>query len=125
MSRIKGKNTKPELVVRSLLHKSGYRFRLHKKDLPGRPDIVLPKYKLIILVHGCFWHRHERCSFAYKPKSRMEFWDKKFQQNVERDKSNRQNLEKLGWKVVVIWECETKDIIKLNEIIRNAFSEYS
>jgi len=112
MSRIKGKDTKPELIVRSILHQLGYRFRLHRKDLPGRPDIVLKKYRAVIFVHGCFWHRHEGCRFAYEPKSRQEFWRKKFRENIARDKEKRIELEKLGWKVHVIWECETRTDLK-------------
>ncbi len=108
MSRIRDRDTKPEKRVRSLLHRLGYRFRLHRKDLPGRPDIVLPKYKTIILVHGCFWHRHHACKYAYQPKSRIEFWKEKFHQNVERDKRKTKALKKLGWRVIIVWECELK-----------------
>ncbi len=108
MSRIKGKDTKPELIVRSLLHKMGYRFRLHKKDLPGKPDIVLPKYQTVIFVNGCFWHRHKNCKYAYQPKSRIDFWEKKFSDTVERDTIKKAELEKLGWKVIIVWECEVK-----------------
>lgn len=110
MSRIKGKNTKPELMVRSLLHKMGYRFRIHRKDLPGKPDIVLPKYKMVFFVNGCFWHRHEGCKYASTPKSRVAFWNNKFKKTIERDKLNYKHLKELGWKVIVIWECETKTI---------------
>lgn len=106
MSRIQGKNTKPELIIRSLLHSSGYRFRLHVEKLPGVPDIVLPKYKAVIFVHGCFWHRHKGCKFAYNPKSRVEFWESKFRKNEERDRIVMKKLKKLGWKTIVIWECE-------------------
>ena len=109
MSRIKGKDTKPELIVRSLLHKMGYRFRLHKKDLPGKPDIVLPKYKTVIFVHGCYWHRHKGCKYTYNPKTRVDFWQKKFKNNILRDKKNKIDLKKAGWKVFIIWECETSD----------------
>jgi len=91
----------------------GYRFRLHRRDLPGNPDIVLPKHHAVVLVHGCFWHRHKGCKFAYNPKSRVEFWQKKFKDNVERDKRNRKALLKDGWKVVVVWECELRDLDKL------------
>lgn len=107
MGRIKAKDTKPELVVRSLLHHMGYRFRLHRKDLPGKPDIVLPKYKIVIFVHGCFWHRHKNCKNATVPKTRKAFWKKKFENNVRRDTKNRADLRKLGWNVIIIWECET------------------
>lgn len=118
MSRIKGKNTKPELIVRSLLHKMGYRFRLHRKDLPGKPDIVLPKYKTVIFVHGCFWHRHKGCKYAYNPKSRVDFWGRKFKGNVERDHKHKLQLEKNGWKVIVIWECENRNQKKLMSSIQ-------
>lgn len=109
MSRIRGKDTKPELAVRSLLHRMGYRFGLHRKDLPGKPDIVLPKYKTIIFVHGCFWHRHPGCLYAYSPKSKTWFWEKKFARTVERDVEVVQSLQKQGWRVVVVWECELRD----------------
>jgi DNA mismatch endonuclease, patch repair protein len=117
MSRIKGKDTKPEIVVRSILHKNGFRFRLNRKDLPGKPDIVLPKYKSVILVHGCFWHRHPRCKFAYNPKSRVKFWQNKFSKNVERDKFVKKELRKEGWKVIVVWECEIRNMEKLKNIL--------
>ena len=124
MSRIKGKDTKPELTVRSILHQNGYRFRLHRKDLPGKPDIVLPRYKKIILVHGCFWHRHPGCKFAYSPKSRVEFWTNKFKDNVKRDSEVQTALKDLGWDVHVIWECETKKMpvleARLVEIFKKA-----
>lgn len=107
MSRIRGKDTRPEMRVRSLLHRMGFRFRLHRKDLPGKPDIVLPAYGTVIFVHGCFWHRHPGCRFAYTPKSRVDFWLTKFQRNVERHQEVTVELEELGWRVVVIWECET------------------
>jgi DNA mismatch endonuclease (patch repair protein) len=109
MSRIKGKDTKPEKIVRSILHKAGFRFRLNRKDLPGKPDIVLPKYKSVILVHGCFWHRHPRCKYAYTPKSRVTFWQKKFSENIERDKFVKRELRKMGWRTIVVWECELKN----------------
>ena len=117
MSKIRSGNTKPEMIVRSLLHRMGYRFRLHRKDLPGKPDIVLPKYNTVIFVHGCYWHRHKGCKYAYNPKSRIDFWQNKFKSNVERDKKNRIALEKLGWNVKVMWECETKEIKVLQKAI--------
>jgi len=119
MSRIRGKDTKPERIVRSLLHQSGYRFTVNgprNRSLPGRPDIVLPKHKAVIFVHGCYWHRHEGCRLAYTPKSRVEFWNAKFSENVERDRKNRVELEELGWKVILVWECQTRDQHKAHEI---------
>ena len=109
MSAIKSKNTKPEIKVRKVLHSMGYRFRLHRKDLPGSPDIVLPKYKTVIFVHGCFWHRHENCKYASTPKTRQEFWEAKFRENINRDKLNQENLSSKGWKIIVVWECEIND----------------
>ena len=108
MSRIKGRNTGPELRLRSLLHHAGFRFRLHAKDLPGRPDIVLPRYRTAIFVHGCFWHRHPGCRNATTPSTRPEFWQEKFESNVSRDARNRAELEAAGWKVETVWECELK-----------------
>ena len=107
ISAIKSKNTKPEIKVRKLLHSMGYRFRLHSKDLPGSPDIVLPKYKTVIFVHGCFWHRHENCKYASTPKTRKEFWNKKFTENKKRDSEIQEKIKILDWRSVVIWECET------------------
>ena len=119
MSAIKSKNTKPEIAVRKMLHALGYRFRLHRKDLPGSPDIVLPKYKTVIFVHGCFWHRHENCKFASTPKTRKEFWENKFNSNKKRDKVNQKNLFKLGWNIVIVWECELKNIKDLKYKLHN------
>ena len=113
MGRIRSKDTKPEIIVRSLLHRAGYRFRLHCRNLPGTPDIVLPKYKSIIFVHGCYWHRHEDCKYAYIPKSREDFWEKKFKANVERHKKVSHQLQELGWRQLVVWECETKNLERL------------
>lgn len=106
MSRIRSKHTKPELFVRSTLHSMGYRFRLHPGNIFGSPDIVLPRHKLVIFVHGCFWHRHKGCRFAYNPKSRIQFWQTKFRNNVERDKKVRRALKREGWKVLIVWECK-------------------
>ena len=108
MSRIRSKNSKPEMIVRSMLHEMGYRFRLHRKDLPGSPDIVLPRYMTVILVHGCFWHRHSGCKNCYTPKSNVKFWLKKFKENTVRDAKNIADLKLLGWRVILIWECETQ-----------------
>lgn len=106
MSHIRGKNTKPELLVRSLLHRAGFRFRLHRKDLPGKPDIVLPKYKTVVFVHGCFWHGHRGCSKATLPQTNTAFWQEKLAKNASRDARTRTLLQQDGWKVVVVWQCE-------------------
>src|SRR5438309_147923 len=106
MGRIRSRNTGPEITVRSALHRLGFRFRLHSKALPGKPDIVLPKWNHVIFVHGCFWHRHSGCKMAYTPKSRSEFWSEKFKQNVARDEAAQLALTTLGWTVSTIWECE-------------------
>lgn len=108
MAGIKGKNTRPELIVRSALHRHGYRFSLHRRDLPGSPDIVLPRFRTAIFVHGCFWHRHEGCRFATIPKTRPEFWNLKFEQNKARDARAKADLAAEGWHVDIIWECELK-----------------
>ena len=110
MSRIKGLNTKPELYVRSFLHRNGFRFRLNRKDLSGSPDIVLPKYTTVDFIDGCFWHRHIGCKFSYTPKSNTSFWEKKFSNNIKRDVQVNMELVKAGWKVIRIWECEILDI---------------
>jgi len=114
MRRIRSKDTKPELLLRSALHKMGFRFRLHVKDLPGRPDIVFPSMKKIILVHGCFWHMHPdpHCVDARLPNSRREFWIPKLNRTKQRDEENMNQLMKMGWKVLVIWECELKQLDK-------------
>ena len=122
MSAIKSKNTKPEIKVRKVLHSMGYRFRLHSKDLPGSPDIVLPKYKTVIFVHGCFWHRHDSCKYASTPKTRKEFWNKKFTENKKRDSEIQEKIKILDWRSVVIWECETKNIENLRDKINDVFS---
>ncbi|MPN56471.1 Very short patch repair protein [bioreactor metagenome] len=111
MSMVRNKNTKPELVVRRFLHKNGFRFRLHRKDLPGHPDIVLPKYRTVIFIHGCFWHRHEGCKRCTTPATNVDFWQRKFTTNIERDKNAREALEKCGWRVIIIWECELKVLL--------------
>lgn len=117
MSKIKGKDTQPEIIVRSALHKMGYRFRLHRKDLPGKPDIVLPKHKKVILVHGCFWHGHKNCPRSKRPTTNREFWDTKISKNIERDIHNRDRLRELGWDVLTVWQCWTKDRNKINELL--------
>ena len=108
MSRIASSNTKPEKDVRSALHEMGYRFGLNRKELPGKPDIVIPKFKTVIFVHGCFWHRHIDCPNTAIPKTRTEFWQAKFRATVERDMKKNQELKAAGWRVIVVWECELK-----------------
>lgn len=109
MSRIKGRDTKPEMIVRRIAHGLGFRFRLHRKDLPGSPDLVFPRHRAVIMVHGCFWHRHPGCKYAYSPKTRVRFWENKLKGNVARDRRNEIALKNLGWRIMVIWECETKE----------------
>lgn len=118
MSRIKSKDTTPERVVRSFLHRNGFRFRLHVKDLPGKPDIVLPKYKTVIEVRGCYWHRHEGCKDATVPSTNAEFWQKKFAENVARGQRTEQELKSLGWNVIVVWECEVKRNIFMQSLLK-------
>jgi DNA mismatch endonuclease (patch repair protein) len=117
MSRVGGKNTKPEILVRSLLHRMGYRFRLDYKSLPGRPDIVLPKFHKVIFVHGCFWHGHPNCHRAALPQTNVEFWTEKMKCNGERDLKNIRALRKLRWKPLIIWQCEIRNLEKLERKI--------
>lgn len=112
MSGIKGKNTKPELIVRSALHKRGFRFRLHDKSLAGRPDLVLPKWRAAVFVHGCFWHQHEGCSNANVPTTRRDFWAEKLAANTERDSRHVQQLMSQGWRVAIVWECSIRMAVK-------------
>lgn len=105
MSRIRGKNTGPELLLRRAVHRRGFRYRLHGTDLPGKPDLVFPKYRAVCFVHGCFWHKHAGCRFAATPSTRKEYWEKKLEGNASRDKQNRRKLLDLGWRVAVVWEC--------------------
>jgi DNA mismatch endonuclease (patch repair protein) len=119
MRRVRRKDTKPEMVVRQLVYSAGGRYRLHRKDLPGSPDLVFPGRRKVIFVHGCFWHRHEGCRFASSPKTRREFWEAKFSRNRERDHKALERLDELGWDSLVIWECETRVSEQLSEIIRN------
>ena len=121
MSRIKNRDTQPELKVRSILHRMGLRFRLHRKDLPGKPDIVLPKFKKVIFVHGCFWHRHPTCKLAYTPKTRIEFWNNKFNRNIQNDIKVTKKYSQSEWNQIIIWECETKEFKKLEAKIKNIF----
>lgn len=124
MSMIRGKNTKPEIIVRKFLHSKGLRFRLHKKELPGKPDIVLPKFKTVIFIHGCFWHGHKNCKYFVIPKTRTEWWISKIERNRLVDKRNNDNLKKNGWKIITIWECQlrpknfSKTLYKLESKLR-------
>ena len=118
MSGIRGKDTKPELLVRRYLHSAGLRYRLHSKNLPGRPDLVLTQFKTVIQVHGCFWHRHRGCRFAYTPSSNLAFWRAKFVENTARDKRNNRKLSGLGWRVLTIWECEASKPPKLAALLQ-------
>lgn len=108
MSQIRGKNTKPEVRLRSLLHQAGFRFRIHKADLPGKPDIVLSKYKAVIFVNGCFWHRHTGCQYCTTPRTRAEFWEKKFADTIRHNLTKHEQLRQGGWRVFIVWECELK-----------------
>tara|TARA_Y100000589_G_scaffold260635_1_gene250600 strand:+ start:5477 stop:5845 length:369 start_codon:yes stop_codon:yes gene_type:complete len=118
MAAIKSKNTKPEIAVRKNLHALGYRFRLHRKDLPGKPDIVLPKYKTVIFVNGCFWHQHKGCKYSRLPKTNIDFWKRKLEGNTQRDKLKQSKLKDMGWKVINIWECQTKEIDDIRNLIK-------
>ena len=120
MSGIGGKNTKPELLVRKALFAAGFRFRLHRKDLPGRPDVVLPSRRVVVFVHGCFWHAHQGCRYAKSPATRREFWEAKLASNVERDRRATKALLSAGWRVLVVWECATRSsgvLEKLSELL--------
>ena len=122
MSRIRSKDTKPEIVVRKFLFSKGFRFRLHAKDLPGKPDIVLPRYRTVIFIHGCFWHGHKDCKYFVIPKTKTDWWLNKINKNIENDQKNIVSLEKMGWKVIVVWECELKPVKRdgtLRKLIKN------
>jgi DNA mismatch endonuclease, patch repair protein len=123
MSHVSGKNTKPELIVRSLLHHMGYRFRLHRKNLPGKPDIILPKYKKVIFIHGCFWHGHKNCPRSKRPTTNKEFWHKKIDRNIHHDKEIVSNLKESGWDILIVWTCEIKDLNQLKDKILNFLEE--
>jgi DNA mismatch endonuclease (patch repair protein) len=118
MARIRGKDTGPEMRVRRVAHRMGLRFRLHRRDMPGSPDLVFPKHRLAVFVHGCFWHRHPGCARASTPASRVDFWQDKFDANVERDQRQQRALVERGWKVLVLWECELKDETALENALR-------
>ena len=122
MSRVRGQNTKPEIKVRSALHKLGYRFRLHRKDLPGTPDIVMPKYRTVIFVHGCFWHGHAGCKRSARPTSRTDYWNAKIDRNMQRDGAAVAQLATLGWTVLTLWECELRDLAQLEKRVAEFLS---
>lgn len=121
MSRVRGKDTTPERVVRSALHKAGYRFRLYRPDLPGKPDIVLPGHRTVIFVNGCFWHQHTGCRKATIPENNREFWRRKLTRTIERDRKNLRKLRRLGWRVITLWECHIKASIdnSMNRVVRS------
>jgi len=121
MRAVRRENTGPELAVRKAAHRLGLRFRLYRKDLPGTPDLIFPKHRTCLFVHGCFWHRHPGCVKASTPKSRRDYWLPKFERNVERDRDNEEALRRLGWRVVTIWECETRDPEGLEDRLRGTF----
>lgn len=120
MSKVGNKNTKPELLVRRILHRAGYRFRLHRSDLPGSPDVVLPRWRTAVFVHGCFWHGHEGCRRSKLPSTRTDFWQTKVERNQERDGIAKKGLERLGYKVVTLWECELKNEAGILERVDSA-----
>lgn len=122
MSQIKGKDTKPEIIVRKYLFSKGLRFRKNDKRYPGSPDVVLPKYKTIVFVHGCFWHLHDGCKHAVMPKSNVDYWKKKLYGNKERDKRNQKELEEMGWKVITVWECQLKKD-KLKQTLEELYTQ--
>ena len=123
MRKVKGKNTKPEMAVRRLLHGLGYRYRLHRKDLPGKPDIVFPSLKKVVLVHGCFWHRHPDCRWTTTPKTRKKFWKSKFDANVKRDRKAVYELRRKGWDVLIVWQCQTNEVEALYESLTEFLSD--
>lgn len=117
MSRVRGKHTTPEMRVRKAAHAMGLRFRLHRKDLPGKPDLVFPRHRVALFVHGCFWHRHAACKKSTSPKTRVAYWNEKFRSNVERDRNNYAKLSDAGWTPLVIWECQTKSDNELGSLL--------
>lgn len=125
MARVKGQNTNPERLVRSLLHRLGFRFRIHRKDLPGKPDIVLSKHRKVVFVHGCFWHGHEGCPRAARPTTNVEFWNKKIDGNIRRDINTQEALKALGWDSYVVWQCQTRDMEKLQKRLTDFLSGHS
>ena len=123
MSRVGSKNTKPERIVRSILHNAGYRYRLHRRDLPGSPDVVLPKHKRVIYVHGCFWHGHKGCPRSKRPNSNVDFWEKKLDGNIQRDRINLRRISEMGWSALIIWSCEIRNREELLDKLLHFMSE--
>ena len=121
MRAVRGKNTGPEMTVRSAAHRLGLRFRLHDANLPGRPDMVLPKWKTVIFINGCFWHRHENCKKATMPKSNVDFWQAKFEANLARDECNYRSLSELGWRAIVVWQCEARSREEATKLLSDHF----
>ncbi|ECT7562157.1 DNA mismatch endonuclease Vsr [Salmonella enterica subsp. enterica serovar Cerro] len=124
MSRVRAQDTKPEMKLRRLIHGMGFRYRLHRRDLPGKPDLVFPGRRSIIFMHGCFWHRHEGCGLARLPKSKRAFWSAKLEANKERDQKNISTLEAAGWRVLVIWECQLRDEGGVREVVKEFLTNY-
>lgn len=124
MSRVRARDTKPEMKLRRLIHGMGFRYRLHRRDLPGKPDLVFPGRRSIIFMHGCFWHRHEGCGLARLPKSKRAFWSAKLEANKERDQKNISTLEAAGWRVLVIWECQLRDEGGVREVVKEFLTNY-
>jgi DNA mismatch endonuclease (patch repair protein) len=125
MASIRKRDTRPEIAVRRALHAQGLRFRLHRNDLPGTPDVVLPGRRLVVFIHGCFWHQHPGCKWSRMPSGNLSYWGPKLARNVERDLRSRQELEALGWRVLVIWECEARDEMRLQETARSIASGHA
>lgn len=117
MGRIRSKNSTPELLLRSELHRLGLRFRIHRKELPGTPDVVFVSARIAIFVHGCFWHQHSKCKLASSPRSNVDYWEKKLERNVRRDAEAINSLRNLGWEVLVVWECETRDKVQFKNVV--------
>lgn len=129
MANIHGKNTKPEILLRHSLHRLGFRYNLHPRYLPGKPDLIFSKWDAVIFINGCFWHRHENCKLAANPKSRVDFWIEKFEKNILRDKKNIESLKELGWRIGIVWECSTRNhldelVIEVASWLKNKKSAY-
>lgn len=123
MARVRGRDTKPEMIVRSLVHRLGYRFRLHRRQLPGNPDLVFQRHKKVVFIHGCFWHGHKGCLRATRPEANRSFWRRKLDGNIERDRDSLRKLRGLGWDVLVVWECETKKLDHVRSKLASFFKK--